>query len=297
MDKSDKLRYFYAFLIIASLIGIGVIVATRTYADRPEVTLPYPLNEPTSKVTLNKDLREISGLSYIGDNRVLAVQDEEGFIFQVNLLSGEMEAAYEFHKEGDYEGIAHHGDTAWVVRSDGNIYEVIHYRAENPVRNKYETFLDGNNNIEGLTFVPERNALWLACKNDPGIGGQYKGQRAVYEFDLLTKTLKEKPVFLLDQEAISEFVNRKYGSFLEFTFKPSGIETHPLTKDIYLIASSGKMLLCLREDGSLKDVEKLSSLVFKQPEGITFDEVGNLIVSNEAKKGKANILVFAYQGE
>ncbi len=297
MDKTDKLRLFYAFLIVASLVAIGAIIATRSLADAPTVTMPYSLNEPLQKFTLDKELREISGLSYLGGQRVLAVQDENGFIYELNLRNGEITGKYEFHKDGDYEGIAHHADTAWIVRSDGHIYEIIDFRSSSPQRNKYETFLDGNNNIEGLCYVPHRQALWLACKNDAGTNNQWEGKRAVYEFNLLTKTLQPQPIFLLNENAISDFLTQKYGSALDYTFKPSGIEVHPLTQEVYIIASAGKLLVSLFPDGRLKDVEKLSSLVFKQPEGITFDEAGNLIVSNEAKKGKANLLIFNYLSE
>jgi DNA-binding beta-propeller fold protein YncE len=69
---------------------------------------------------------------------------------------------------------------------------------------------------------------------------------------------------------------------------------HPFTRDIYVIASVGKLLVVLNPEGKIKHVIKLPVSVFKQPEGIAFDSAGNLFITNEGRNGKGNILKFLY---
>src|SRR5204863_2389137 len=76
------------------------------------------------------------------------------------------------------------------------------------------------------------------------------------------------------------------------TFEPSGIAIHPVTRDLYIISSVGKVLVIISPDGHLSNVIQLNPKVFKQPEGIAFNSKGDLFITNEGKQGKGNILEF-----
>ena len=69
-------------------------------------------------------------------------------------------------------------------------------------------------------------------------------------------------------------------------FGPSGIAIHPKTREIYIISSVGKLLVILDKKGNLKYFEKLNADIFKQPEGICFEQDGTLYISSEGKSGK-----------
>ena len=53
--------------------------------------------------------------------------------------------------------------------------------------------------------------------------------------------------------------------------------------------------MMLNKKGKLVAFEGLDPKRFKQPEGITFMPNGDMVLSNEGQKGKANILVFKFQ--
>jgi hypothetical protein len=52
------------------------------------------------------------------------------------------------------------------------------------------------------------------------------------------------------------------------------------------------MLTVFDRTGHLKNVIALDKRIFQQPEGMCFDQYGNLFISNEANGGTANILKF-----
>jgi uncharacterized protein YjiK len=73
-------------------------------------------------------------------------------------------------------------------------------------------------------------------------------------------------------------------------FEPSDLSIDPLTGDIFLLSSVGKTILCLTADGKIKFAYHFTQDLFKQPEGITFTEDGSMLISDEGRKGKANLI-------
>jgi uncharacterized protein YjiK len=76
-------------------------------------------------------------------------------------------------------------------------------------------------------------------------------------------------------------------------FRPSGIAIHPLTGDMYIIASQGKKLLVLAEDGHKKAIIDLDPSLYTQPEGICFTHQGELFISSEGNGKSGYILQFS----
>ena len=90
------------------------------------------------------------------------------------------------------------------------------------------------------------------------------------------------------QELFSEEKN-------EMRFSPSGIAVHPLTGDIYVTSSKGKMLLVMDPQGKILHLVKMKKSIHPQPEGICFDADGTLYIANEGKEDKARIYKFLYR--
>lgn len=80
--------------------------------------------EIVQKWNLPAILREVSGIAYIDEHRFACVQDEAGTIFIFNKTTNSIERQIDFAGPGDYEGLALYGNTAYVVRADGNLYEI-----------------------------------------------------------------------------------------------------------------------------------------------------------------------------
>jgi len=288
------------FCFTASILSLWILLGSTSPTNLS--TIPYNLEAPNKKYKLPEKLTEISGLSY-ANGHLFCVQDEKGNFYKFNLQTEEI-TKYHFGKDGDYEGIEIVGDRAYILQSDGDIYESRLFKdgGENLVK-KHETPLHQSNDTEGIGYNPYRKEFLISCKNKPTLDKQkYKGKRAIYTFDLESKILYKEPSFLLD---LGHFRKARYTYRTnankiepltkhaeEEVFMPSAVAMHPFNCDWYILSSVGKGLVIVNEESHFQRWISLSPDLFKQPEGICFDEDGNLYISNEGRNGKGNILKF-----
>lgn len=242
----------------------------------------YNLKQPSIVWEMPEALNEISGIEILTPQKIISHNDENGNLFVYDLNNKTIENIIPFAKEGDYEDVAIKDRIAYVLRSDGTIFEVQNY-LNAPKTIKHKTFLTEEDNAEGLFFEAEKNRLLVACKeNSDKENG--KGKRSVYEFLLSKNELNPIPILIISQNEINS----------KLQFSPSGIAIHPISKNIYILSSIGKMLAEFTSEGKLKKIYSLNYAHFQQPEGISFGKNGDLYISNEAKKNKAAILKFNY---
>jgi uncharacterized protein YjiK len=299
------------------ILFAGILFSTCTFSkknkpdiffERQDYVFRYNLNKPDKSWHLPSGLAEISGLSYIGKGRIACNQDEKGNIYIFNIKKDKLEKTIKFNDAGDYEAIETVGDDAWVIKSNGNLYRVKNY-LKKPKTHTYKTAFNENNNIEGLAYDPMKHRLLIACKGYPFIGKKHKKKaekhKAIYEFNLRTNKLNEKPLFLISLDSIRHYKNYntvtrigvKISSSFDsaegdVSFKPSGIAIHPVTGNIYILASAGKSLAIFNPQGEMLALVRLNPKIHKQPEGICFSPKGTLYISNENKEGKGLIMEF-----
>lgn len=232
-------------------------------------------------------LKEISAVCYLGENRFACVQDELGAIFIYNTSSKKIEKEIEFAAPGDFEGLEIVGSTAYVLRADGNLFEVKNYTSEKPVIIEYNLALTVDQNPEGLGYDAKNNRLLIAIKGNETNADDYKG---IYAFNLKTNVMDRVPAFVinLEDEIFTPYKGKKSGSEMQ----PAALAIDPLTGDIYITEATKPKLLVLDSAGKIKSLRKLSSSEFNQPEGITFSPEGRIFISNEGKgkKIEGNIL-------
>jgi uncharacterized protein YjiK len=233
---------------------------------------------------LPEQLREVSGIAFLDANRFACIQDEEGTIYIYNTAKRSIEREIPFSGPGDYEGITLAGTTAYVVRSDGMIFQVNDIHSTGSKVSSYKTPLTEENNIEGLCYDKTKDRLLLAVKNTDPANGDYKG---IYEFNLRSKSMNSSPVykiFLQDEMLVKTTAKKKGKSIM-----PSAIVRHPAEGDLYILDGPASGLLIMDKAGRLKHHYVLGG-DFAKPEGITFSPAGEMYVSNEGKKQAANIM-------
>jgi uncharacterized protein YjiK len=307
-----KIQKFYltCFTFLKSMTTLAVLLALLGFCQSPDIPFKkglYGLGNPDHRYTMPASLEEISGISWTGKGTLACIQDEDGIIYSYNLEKEKVVSKAKFGKDGDYEDISIVKNTAYVLKSNGHIFRVKNFKKDEIKVKRYKNPLSNKNDAEGMVYDSSENRLLIACKGSPSIEKEnpHKGYRAVYSFDLETNQLLEEPVYLIDLRKIEGYKDQgnftqassKLAKILGITdpygnFRPSGIAIHPLTDEIYMISSVGKLLVVLDREGYILGVQSLDPNLFRQPEGICFSPEGDLFISNEGRGGKGYVLKF-----
>lgn len=272
---------------------------------------PYDLEQPTITFEMPSQLLEISGLGLSADQKhLVAIQDENGILFTIDKETGEVVNQQDFWKDGDYEGVEMVGNIPYVIKSTGTLYEIKDLGLATQEVKKYKSFLNKENDVEGLGLDAKNNRLLIACKAQVKEGDVLKPEKHIYGMDLNTMQLDSTPVFTIGLEEMKNYLERnsnikgheKISDFFtrtddKFKFSPCSIAVHPITGNIYITSSVGKLLLIIDASGQILHIEKLSKKMHPQPEGLCFDQLGNLYVANEGKDGPAVIHKYLYKSQ
>jgi uncharacterized protein YjiK len=237
---------------------------------------------------LRGTLFEISGLCSYEKDKLLAVQDEEGKVFIYDPSKGVIEKAITFDKNRDYEGITRTPDHVYVLESDGDLYRVGNLGEENQSTLRIKSGLSARDDTEAVAYDPADNRLLIAAKEPPE-GKENKTKRVIYGFDLTSLKLEEHPAFQIDIFNVGKIL---LGRPAKYNFKPSGLDIDPLSGNIFIVASVGKLMIVLSPQGEILHIEVLNARLFRQPEGIAFGEDGTLYISTEGAGGPGKIARF-----
>ncbi|HSI68977.1 MAG TPA: SdiA-regulated domain-containing protein [Gillisia sp.] len=280
MNKITKivLGIVAAVLLVAAFIYFSFKSRPSTYEHPAAIKV-----EIIEKWELPMELEEVSGIAWIDDKRVAAIQDEDGIIFIYDLNSSGIEQEIPFGDRGDYEGITLVDSSAYVLRSDGVLFEVANFLSPFPITTEFQTGLQKNLDAEGLSYDPTGNRLLIAVKD-------YKNDnfKPVFAFNLNTKKLEEEPALKIDfHDPVFLILDQRRNHKL---MRPSEINIHPLTGEYYILEGVIPKLLILDARGKSKKLLVLDREQFPQAEGLTFSPNGDLYISNESNHEKPNIL-------
>jgi uncharacterized protein YjiK len=229
-------------------------------------------------------LDEISGIFfYAKDSSLFAIQDEKGWLFKIHLRIPLQIEKWKFSNGADYEDITLADSTFFVLRSKG-IIEKFKFSTPDSVSIQPYRLSEEKNEFETLYYDSSLHQLIVICKN---CEQDKRKEVSSFAFDLSTNSFS--PSFKIETTAIKD----ELGEDDKFRLKPSAAAIHPLTGELYVLASVNHVLVVLNKDHSVRSAYRLDPGLFKQPEGMTFTPKGDLIVSNEvAEGGSANILFF-----
>jgi len=254
----------------------------------------YDFHKPVEKHYLPYVLDEISGLTLKHPNILLAIDDESGKVFEFSLDKNKVTKSYKFYKPDDFEGVEYLEDRIYALRSDGQIF---HF-APDPALQQQETDrikipLNGKYDTEGLGYDSEQKYLLIACKEN----GNDEG-KSIFAFAMKKYQFKQTPLFSINPEKL-KFFWEKHRAFEydvdRIRFNPSAIAVHPIHKHYYILSAKGRMLITTHPDGEILTTYPLSPRLFTQPEGICFDQKGDIYISSEGDGDRGYILKFEMQ--
>ncbi|MFD2936640.1 SdiA-regulated domain-containing protein [Spirosoma flavum] len=274
-------RLFIGVMLLLAGCGPSSKKTEKTEAGTlaADFSLPYRLATPDKNYTLPKELKEISGLTYYKNDKLLCVQDEEAVVYVFDTKTGNVVKDFGFGGYGDFEGIEYVEGQVYVLQSNGTLFQ---FEPESTQIKKTNTDLPKKTEVEGLGYDPKTKRLLIAVKDGKGLS-----DKAVYSFDLLNRAVY-KDMSLTDEQLDGAGIDPK-------TYKPSGIAVHPITGEWYMLTSTGKRLLITNRQAKIIYSVPLDPKQFRQPEGICFAPNGDLYISSEGAGKKGYILKFTYQ--
>ncbi|MFT4031793.1 MAG: SdiA-regulated domain-containing protein [Siphonobacter sp.] len=267
----------------------------RTQAKETSIkALSYDLQHPVKVSELPKALKEISGITYVKDGQLAAINDEQGDLFLFDYRTGKVTDQRIWGQPGDYEDIAYLDGLFYVLRSDATLFKFSLDQTYQPggtivggkreLKSQQLSLPGDKNEVEGLCYDPRTKWFFIAAKETKG-----KPHHYVYFYD--PQRQASWTGIILRKANFEEEAGL---SGKEVEFKPSAIAVHPKTQHVYILAANGhKLLVMNRQGGRFVSVEKLDPTVFEQPEGLCFAPDGTLFISGEGKKSSGKIWQFA----
>lgn len=232
-------------------------------------------------------LREISGLALTSDERLLAVTDEEGIVYEIDYLRGGLVKAFAIGDptvRGDFEGIAVLDDKVWLLTSNARLYSFPEgMDGERVAYERVNTDLGDECEFEGLTAEARTGMLLLICKESKK---KKKGLR-IFEWNAAGDKNQNPTEIELDEDAMAAGIDRKRVS-------PSGVAINPTTENRIVVAARQRAVFELAQDGKMINVIlQLDANRHEQPEGIVVTQDGRLLIADEAGIGAAKLAVYS----
>ncbi|WP_323755403.1 SdiA-regulated domain-containing protein [Roseivirga sp.] len=259
---------------------IVVCLFTLPYSvwAQDKASFPYNLESPSESYRLPSILEEISALSYYGPSQLATLNDEQGRVYIYDLNEKEIVQRIRFEGNGDFEGLELVGKNMYAIKSNGKLYK-FNIDIEGVVES-IDTPFNSENDVEGLGYDKNSNNLLIALKGKGDIDHVKVKGKAVYGYNLTTEKFSKTPLFILQDKDLERVLGSNSSKF-----RPSAIAVHPISGEIYMIASVGSALVVFNNDGSPKNLSILKRSLFPQPEGIAFMPNGDLFISNEGDDG------------
>ena len=295
----------YSILLLAVFFELFSCINPSEKNRQPAVNISvsaigYDLSRPDQAIPLPGVLKEVSGITLFDPLNVACVQDENGMIFLVDIVKGKLNGYFSFHSIGDYEGITLAGNDIYVLRSDGELFQVLIEGSSGSLKKIFSVGIPPLDN-EGLCYDRKNNRLLIVAKNSPGKDSDSRGKHPVYGFDLNSEVLVEGPVLTFDISEIKKFAADKNIKPSEgegkINFRPSAMGIHPVTNKLYVLSALEKMLFVFNMNGNIEYIEKLNPALYDMPEGITFLPNGDMLISNEGRINPPTILRFNYKAK
>lgn len=270
-------------LAFAALCFIGLACKQQ---EKKQIASPpgYDLSKPEKRI-LDEDLDEVSGIYYVAaDSSIIALNDEEGKFYRLNLQGKITGKAFKFAKKSDFEDLTTDGQYWYAVKSDGEVHRVEKAFTDS-LQVRVFSFPEKGWEFETMFFDPAKQKLVLISKTPLALKD---GRIPAFTLDTGAASFNYDPYYSPDTITIAKLHGKK-----KWNCKPTAAAVHPITGETYILSSHERMLMIMK-DGVLNAVYPLDKTMFRQPEGITFMPNGNLLISNEAQGSTANILIFAY---
>lgn len=246
------------------------------------------VNRPVAMWIMPPELREISGLALTPDGRLLAHDDEEGKVYELDPRRGVILKSFTLGNgpKKDFEAITIAGPDIYMLVSDGVLYRF--REGANNTRVTYQvidTHLGKECEFEGLVYDADSSRLLMPCKVVHK--KDLRGNLVIYRLNLPYTGASSLSTLTIPMEDV-------IGNNAFKDFRASDMTIDPVTKNYVVISSRDPALVEIRPDGDVVKSEKLPGK-HNQPEGVAITPDRILIVSDEATSKPAAVTLYRWR--
>lgn len=274
-------------------LACGLALLTAGAAGRDPALSHYALDaKPTSESHLGKAQREISGIAFTADGRLLAHGDEHAVVWQLDPASGKVVKQFGFGRaghvlKGDFEDIQVVGGRVYLVTSGGEIVAGSE-GADGAVVSTANVSeeLQGACEVEGLAWDEPTRAFLLLCKEV--LSRRWKDAVIVLGVNAETWQLEPKPRMIIPEHDLARATGAK-------GFHGSAMVRHPRTGTYLLLAGPEHAYAEVDAAGRVLGGGKLDPKHHRQPEGIAIAPDLSLLISDEGAGKDATLSTYAWR--
>jgi uncharacterized protein YjiK len=262
----------------------------------------YDFSKPDFIWPMPYPLHEISGLSFADqDNWLLAIQDEKGIVSGIDPQTGDIKQTWTITGKGDFEGIEVADSTLYLLRSDGLLFQLPWHNGATETVTSFQLIARKGVDLEGLSWDPISKKLLIAVKDDPSSSNNPTKGWLYYDpvsgiLDSTMVGINKEEFMVLARKQLKKSGKKRIMAWLkktpdQFLLGPSGIALNPASREIYMLSHRGKILLVFDKDGNCSNLIALDPAIFPQPEGIAFNQKGDLYIASEGTKKKPGKII------
>ncbi len=248
---------------LRTLIAGAATVALALSAEGARLDA-YP-RTPARSVTLAAPLREVSGLAFLRDGRLVAHDDERAVLYVLEPRSGRLVARLPvagLPVRGDYEDVTPLAGGLALLRSDGTVFLLEPGPATFRATRSWRAPVAAACDAEGLAAV--RDTLFLACKHTR------RGRVTIHRLLAATGAPAGVPLIL----PVATLAGGAAG------FHPSALEADSGSGHLLLLAGRERRLAEVTRTGAVVATRRLAA-PHRQPEGLALAADGRLYVADE----------------
>jgi len=277
--------------------SLFIVVLLLFFSFSPAHGQAYDLSMPDLRWPLPVSLKEISGLCFADqDSWLLAIQDEKGIVFGIDPETGQIKKTWPLAGKGDFEGIEVADSVLFVLRSDGVLFQSLWLNGPNEEVTPIPILSRKGVDLEGLGWDPVLKKLLIAVKDDPlltnnSIKGWLYYDPGTGILDSKVVGIDKEQFIAVARKQLNKSGKKRMMAWLkktpdQFPLGPSAIAVHPETREVYMLSHRGKVLLVFNNGGFCTHIFALDPTMFPQPEGIAFNQKGDLFIASEGTKKK-----------
>ena len=284
---SQTMTFFMDRRLWAFAVAVILIAGCNVLAEKEQTIKNYHMDKP-EKFNMPESLLEVSGITlYKGrKDTFYAIQDEQGRLFRI-AWGVKKQVNAKFGKQGDYEDLAIMNDRVIILKSNGHLFSFPFadriYAEVDSVQEWKGVLPKGE--YEGMYGDEVSGNIYVICKNCPADNSKNMVSGYILHNG---DSIDPAGEFQINVDEIKAHTGK-----VKRGFRPSGIAKNPVTSEWFIISAVNKLLVVTDDKWKIKEACLLSSNIFNQPEGITFDSTGTLYISNEGDDlSEGNILKF-----